>query len=134
MEAALELSVLHQDCSTSLSGLELPGHRTFQVQWLGLSFAQSLLPDQSMVHEWSDLLDLRLHVSELHLALILAEALLRLQVCLSQVVVRLLPIHRGQKWQDCEPSLPMQNVKKKSCDELLFPKVQDVIIYHQTAS
>jgi hypothetical protein len=134
MEAALELSVLHWDCSTSLLGLELPGHRTFQVQWWGLSSAQSLLPDQSMIHEWSDPLDLRLHVLELHLALILAEAMLRLQVCLLQVVVRLLPTHRGRKGQDCEPSLAIQNVKKRSCDELLFPKIQDVIKYHQKAS
>src|SRR5688572_7588290 len=100
---------------------------------MGLSSAQSLLPDQSMVHEWSDLLDLRLHVLELHLALTLAEALSQLQVCLSQVVVRLLPIHRRRKGQGCKPSLLIQNVEKKSCDELLFPMVQDAIIYHQKA-
>jgi hypothetical protein len=133
MEAALEPSVPHWGCSTSLSGLELPVHRTFEVKWLGLLSAQSLLPDQSMVHEWLDLLNLSLHVLELHLALILAEALLRLQVCLSQVVVRLLLTHRGRKGQEYEPRPPIQNVKEKSCGELSFSKAQDVIIEHQKA-
>ena len=86
-----------------------------------------------MVHEWLDLLDLRSHVLELHLALILAEALLRLQVCLSQVVVRLLLTHRGRKGQEFEPSPTIQNVKEKGCGELPFSKAQDVIIYHQKA-